>query len=116
MFEMSEATIEAAMPRISSGLEKYFSLQTAFPKTDVTKDREFKRNFNGFYRVRRGADWQRSFYDLLEQQKKCPQSFVDVLTALHSRTGRVEASFVSKLIATANPDQSVIDNFLLMQL
>jgi hypothetical protein len=63
--------------------------------------------------VRRDANWQQTFFKLLEEGKTRPPHFEDVLRTLHSETGRVEASFASKLIATLDPSQPVIDSVVL---
>jgi hypothetical protein len=101
--QLDEAAIEQALPLISVGLEKYCWLQGALATTDVAHDRAFQTKFNGFYRVRRSASWQATFYTLFERAKSEPHSLADVLSALHSATGRVEASFASKLAASIDP-------------
>src|SRR5439155_1069029 len=47
---------------------------------------------------------------LLERRKRQPASFGSVLRELHEATGRFEASFASKLVATIRPDTPVIDS------
>ena len=58
--------VVVALPRIAPGLAKYQRIQARLYETDLRVDRDFQRAFNGFYRVRRGADWQQVFYALLE--------------------------------------------------
>ena len=57
------------------GLEKYLGIQARLRECDVRIDVEFRRRFNGFYRVRRGAAWQDAFYGLLERAKAEPSTF-----------------------------------------
>lgn len=116
MIQLDKAAIEQALPLVSVGLEKYRWLQAALATTDVAHDRAFQTRFNGFYRVRRNASWQSDFYTLLQQEKSKPQPFAGVLHALHAATGRVEASFASKLAASVDPDKPVIDSFVLKNL
>lgn len=116
MIQLGEAAIERALPRVATGLEKYCWLQAALAKRDVARDREFQTRFNAFYRVRRNSAWQAHFYSLLQQSKSEPQSFADILRALHAATGRVEASFASKLVASVDPNMPVIDAFVLKSL
>lgn len=116
MIRLNEEVIELALPLISEGLEKYCWLQAALATTDVAHDRRFQTKFNGFYRVRRNATWQSTFYTVLQQAKSKRQSFADVLSALHAATGRVEASFASKLAASIDPENPVIDAFVLKNL
>jgi hypothetical protein len=103
-------------PASPVGLEKYCWLRDALHQVDVSQDREFQRRFNGFYRVRRNTAWQGRFYSLLEEQKTRRAPFSEVLRTLHAATGRIEVSFASKLTATTEPDQPVIDAIVLTNL
>jgi len=116
LIQLDEAAIERALPLAAAGLKKYCWLQAALATTDVARDREFQTAFNAFYRVRRNPAWQSAFYPLLEQNKAKRQSFAEVLRLLHAATGRAEASFASKLVASVDPDMPVIDAFVLKNL
>jgi hypothetical protein len=116
MVNLTEETIDAALSRLAPYLNAYLWLQTHRDTCDVRSNASFRRRFNAFYRVRRGRDWQDKFYELLECRKGRPSSFAEVLDALHSATGRYEASFASKLLATIDPDMPVIDSIVLQNL
>lgn len=77
---------------------------------------EFQRRFNGFYGVRRNANWRDQFYALFEAARASEQThqalFETVLLDLYAKTGRVEASFVSKLVATLRPEAPIIDSIV----
>lgn len=103
----------AALPRVAPGLAKYCWLQAHLFDRDVSVDREFQRRFAGFYRVRRGEAWRRAFFEILQNHKGTNLRFSNALGQLAVATGRVEASFASKLVATINPDQPVIDSVVL---
>jgi hypothetical protein len=80
-----------------------------------TEDSEpLRRRFNGFYGVRRNATWRTHFYERFETAKSSPlndgELFADILRDLEAATGRVEASFVSKLVATLHPERAIIDS------
>lgn len=111
--ELTQAGIDAALPRVKKGLDSYVWLQAKHAATDVRADADFRRRFNGFYKVRRNQAWQDVFYDLLERGKSRPTTFADTLAELQRRTGRCEASFASKLVATLDPTLPVIDAFVL---
>ena len=113
---LDDVALERALPLVAVGLEKYCRLRETVQQTDVSRDREFQRRFNGFYRVRRNASWQAVFYGLLEQQKAQRDSFATLLRQLHAGTGRIEASFASKLTATVDPREPVIDAIVLQNL
>jgi hypothetical protein len=116
MVELTRTQIEDALPRVARGLERYTWLQGHRDSCDILKDREYRRRFNAFYRVRRGTEWQDKFYRLLQGNKRQPVSFGRVLRALHRATGRYEASFASKLVATIRPEMPVIDSVVLKNL
>ena len=82
------------------GLDRYAAIMRRFPNVDVSKDRDCQRLFNGFYRVRRNETWRDAFYALFQRVRDARPTFEDILTALYDKTGRVEASFASKMLAT----------------
>ena len=72
--ELDRVAIDRALPHIRKGLQKYLWLQAELHSRNVSRDREFQRRFNGFYRVRRNSDWQRAFFGILERGKTRPVS------------------------------------------
>jgi hypothetical protein len=109
---LNNAQIQKALSLISNGLERYLWIQGEFKKKDVTKNGEFQKIFNGFYKVRRNEDWRKKFYSLLEKNKNNYIEFKDILSDFYKKTGRMEASFISKLVATVNPRMPVIDKIV----
>jgi hypothetical protein len=73
-----------------------------------------RRRFNAYYGVRRNAVWRATFYAQFEASKSLGDEagplFKRVVAALYEDTGRVEASFASKLVATLRPDSPIIDS------
>ena len=114
--QLTEEEVARSLLGVGPGLGKYWKVQRAFASTDVAHDRAFQKSFNGFYRVRRGASWQAAFFGLLQRSRQERPSFAATLRTLHRDTGRVEASFASKLVATIDPNQPVIDRFVLANL
>jgi hypothetical protein len=109
---LTHSEIVSLLPKVKPGLDKYLWLQSKIEGGgNFHSDSEFRRRFNGFYRVRRGSTWQESFYGLMARAKDWP--FSTVLAELSAVTGRVEASFSSKLCASLNPLLPVIDSFVL---
>jgi hypothetical protein len=113
MLIVSLESIEAALPRVSRGLEQYLWLQQNVHECDVSSDSEFQRRFDAFYRVRRAVEWRTPFFRLMEDCKANPITFSEALAAIKVATGRVEASFASKLVATLDPCKPVIDRFVI---
>ena len=110
---LSQAEIDQALERVEPGLAKYTWIMENVQRCDVSADAVFQRRFNHFYRVRRGATWQAPYYTLMEQAKTRPTTFAEALVALAAESGRVEASFASKLVATLDSSQPVIDQHVL---
>ena len=113
---LTKAQIAAALPRVEVGLEKYTWLQTELQGRVVSCDSEYQKRFGGFYRVRRNSAWRSAYFHILEDAKSRPISFEEALRSICDATGRVEASFASKLIATLDPSQPVIDSIVLENL
>ena len=100
-----------------ANLYKYDNLQNSLLTCDVDKDKEYRKTFKGFYRVRRGEKWSDVFFSILQREKRNRTiSFRSVLKKMFEETGRVEASFCSKLIATINPKLPVWDTRVLANL
>jgi hypothetical protein len=109
--------IDTAIPKIKVGLAKYQHLRHLIrTRPRFAHERAFQKAFNGFYRVRRNADWQRVFYATLARCHRHPLAFAQVLQRIRRKTLRTEASFASKLVATLDPSQPVIDSVVLAKL
>lgn len=115
--QISEARALAAIYKASVGLAKYQNLQRMRRSGISVSDREFQRKFNGFYKVRgRSPEWFSNFYQIFFEAIEQDWSFEKILQEIHSRTGRVEASFASKIRATIDENSAVIDSFVLQNL
>ena len=103
-----------ALPKVQRGLCSYLELMRIFPHVDVSVDKDFQRKFNGFYRMRqRPRSWYELYFDLMQKLRNEDVSFGYILRVLHEESGRMEASFSSKMLATIDPGKPVIDQFVL---
>ena len=100
----------------SMGLDKYQYILSRVRTTDVSTDAEFQRTFNGFYVVRRNEAWRKIYYELFEQVKTGTPTFAGILTYMYERTGNIEASFSSKMLATLFPDKPIWDQYVVQNL
>ena len=112
MVALSQAQVEAALARVEPGLRKYCSIQARLSCCDVSVERDFQRQFDHFYRVRRNEEWRKSFFRLMERAKRCGISFPQALDTLQRENGKFEVSFASKLVATVNPAKPVVDKYV----
>lgn len=100
----------------SMGLDKYQYIMEQVGKTDVSKDADFQRIFNGFYVVRRNLEWRKIYYELFEQVKNGSPTFASILIHLYEYTGNVEPSFSSKMFASIFPDKPIWDRYVVNNL
>ena len=100
----------------SMGLDKYQYIMGNVAKTNVSTDADFQRTFNGFYIVRRNEAWRKVYYELFEQIKTETPTFASILTYLFDRTGNIEPSFSSKMLATIFPEKPIWDRYVVQNL
>lgn len=106
--------VESALKKIKSGLEKYIAIIDRLHKVNVKEDKEFQKLYNGFYRLRqRKPEFYEMYYEYLENNKNNEVSFEEVIKYIYEKTGRVEASFSSKLVANINTNKPIWDSVVL---
>lgn len=102
---------ESKIEKIQSGIKKYQYLRQQLFATDVSTNQDFQRIFNGFFRMgRRTKAYYNDYYCYLQQHKKTGISFSDALTYLYQKYGRLEMSFVSKMVALVEPTLPIWDS------
>lgn len=107
---------------IGECLETFFSLKIYTEIIDTVKrknfiaDENFRKKFNSFYRVRqKKQEWYDKYYSLLEEQPQKNYTFEQLLRCM-LEFGTLEVSFVSKLIATVNPEKPIWDSKVMRNL
>ncbi|MFS0779587.1 DUF6508 domain-containing protein [Neobacillus sp. 3P2-tot-E-2] len=115
--KVDDSKLKEAIKKAKLGLEKYMKIMDLVNSVDVSKDKEFQRAFNGFYRVRqRPQAFYDTFYSFMEENKGSTPSFGKTLKYIEKELGRIEPSFSSKLVATINPDFPIWDSVVLNNL
>jgi len=103
--------------KIKIGLKKYETIMKLFHATDVSRNLDFQRTFNGFYRVKlKSKEFYQTFYEFLELNKNKEISFQETIEHFFKKFDRLESSFSSKILATINPNQPVWDSEVLKRL
>ncbi len=106
--------VKANIDKIGIGLKKYNTIMDELYTVDVSKNLNFQRMYNHFYRMgRRSEVYYTLYFALMESLKGKDVSYSYILQEIYSSTGRIEASFASKLLATINPSMPVWDKFVL---
>lgn len=111
-------TMLNAMLKLTTGLTEYRELMELYRQSkDISTDEVFKRRFTYFYRVRREKAWRDVFYRIFEDVRsgRRKADFRAIVTDLRKKDPkhRVEASFVSKMLATLDDSLPIIDYFVL---
>lgn len=96
-------------------LASYQYTQEKLFTTDVSADRNYQRKYTGFYKLRLPhSSLYPKHFSILQNQKNNPNvAFETIFHALSEATGRMEASFSSKLLATVNPHRPPLDRIVL---
>lgn len=99
---------------LKTGMLKYKAIMDMIHNTDVSQDKDFRKKYNGFYRMgRRSSKYYRLYYSYMEEHKNDYELEIDeILTLIFNETKRCEISFCSKLLATINPNMPVWDQYV----
>jgi len=100
----------------SFGLDYYAKIMIDVRQTNIATDKDFQRTFNAFYVVRRNESWRNMYYELFEELKDKSPSFEYIIRYMYEKTGNIEASFSSKMLATLCPDKPIWDRYVLENL
>lgn len=93
------------------GLDQYAKIMHGDPTDQI-----FQRSFNYYYKVRRNEDWRKKYYDLFSIAKNERWPFEQIITELYEKTGNIECSFSSKMLATIDADKPIWDQYVLKNL
>ena len=78
------------------------------------KNPDFQRKYNSFYKIRRDQEWRNIYFSYFQKNKDNVNiTFDEILDYLFKKTGNVEASFSSKMLATINPQMPIWDSYVL---
>lgn len=112
-------TVIADSLETAFNLKVYTAIMNEAGKIDFAATKDFRSKFNGFYRVRqRSKEWYDKYFKLMVEQKTANLSFETLLREMYNvdRKGKIEVSFVSKLVATIDPNKPIWDKFVLKNL
>ncbi len=111
-----ETVIEDSLVTAFS-LRTYIGILDAIQRDNFVTTTEFRKTFNGFYRIRqKSAAWYDKYYRLMEEQKSANKSFKDLLLCLEPVSGTIDVSFVSKMMAAVDPSLPIWDKYILQNL
>lgn len=115
---VNEAIAKPLLIKVKRGLKQYLNIQRSVHLTPVNKDVLFQEIFSNFYKIDpfRDKEWKDKYFNLFEMCKNKNPDFEGTLRIFYKNTGEIEASFISKLVATINPDLPVIDKIVLNNL
>ncbi|MGL4873280.1 MAG: hypothetical protein ACRC30_01340 [Clostridium sp.] len=98
-------------------IEIYSNLVKELKESDVTKNSDFQKNYNYFYKVRqKKKEFYESYYEIMEREKSKEVTFEKIIKELYKRNGTIEASFASKLLSTIDANYPIWDTYVLKSL
>ncbi len=70
-FQLSQDAILVALPKVKVGLTKYIKIMELVQSDEsFYNNPDFRRSFNGFYRIRRSSvNWQPAFFEIMGRVK-----------------------------------------------
>jgi hypothetical protein len=113
MIKLDQSEIKDTLPCVRKGLDQYVAIQSRLNSVDVSEDVDFQKMFTVFYRVRRNNEWRSKYFSILQAAKREGFDFEEALKRIQQQTGRIEASFASKLVATIDTRLPVIDTIVM---
>jgi len=116
----SDTEIKTAIENVKDGLVTYNNIMERFPKIIVSKEKSFQETYKIFYRMHRfcSDEFIDIYFNFLEEHKNSnpKPTFTDTLKYFYDidirrKDGKLvyEFSFVSKLLATLDPNLPVWD-------
>ncbi|SEJ24764.1 hypothetical protein [Sharpea azabuensis] len=92
-------------------IQKYVNIMNKIATVNFAKDLDFQKEFNSYYKINRNAEWRKYYYQIFEDNKSNGQvSFDNIIGELYKKTGRIEPSLVSKMLASINPHMPIWDS------
>ena len=98
----------AKLKKREKDIRTYFEIMQMAEHPD---DPAFQKKYDAFYRVRRNEAWRSEYFKLMTDfRKRSNPTFGEILLRLQQKTGQVEASFSSKMLATLDADMPIWDS------
>lgn len=99
----------------TKSIERYREIMNLFRSENECSD-YFIRIYSGFYRLRRNDLFRNKYFELLDSLRDKEVEYEEIVRAIYDFSGRVEASFSSKLLATVNDRKPIWDVYVLKNL
>lgn len=98
-------------------LQSYLKIMELIKSPTFRADDDFRKAFNRFYKIRQKPQiWYDRYYELLEEQRHSKRTYKELLELMYEANNSIEVSFISKLIATYEPDKPIWDKYVLINL
>ena len=99
------------------GFETYKQIMVRMNNdASLVNDVDFQKKFDGYYKIRKNAEWRRTYYELFEHIRNDNDPTFEYIIRKLYECGTVEPSFSSKMLATINPNKPIWDSNVLRNL
>ena len=107
-------TVEENLKQRINYIQHYMNIVDKIHLVNVAEDKTFQMEFSNYYKIIRKKEWKKIYYEVFEKYKNSKSvSFSEILVELFKRTGQVEPSFASKMLAAINYNMPIWDGKIL---
>jgi len=107
---IDDEEVKIAVKRAEKGVNQYTQIMSLFPNIDVSKDISFQRDFKNFYNFMfLNDDFLNDFFYFFQEHKNSSPDFIDTLKYFYEKHDKFFYSYVSKMLATIDPNLPVWD-------
>jgi hypothetical protein len=107
---ISDSDVNTAVKKAEKGLEQYTQIISLLPKIDVSKDIAFQKEYKVFYKFMfLDENFVTDYFSFLQENKNGSPDFIDTLKYFQEKYDKFFYSYVSKLLATIDPNLPVWD-------
>jgi hypothetical protein len=108
--DISDIEVKTAVKKAEKGLEQYTQIMSLFPNIDVSKDASFQKEFRGFYKFMfLDENFIVDYFSFLQEHKNNSPDFIDTLKYFQEKYDKFFYSYVSKMLATIDPNLPIWD-------
>jgi len=108
---ISDIEVKTAIKKAEKGLKQYTQIMALFPKVDASKDISFQKEFRIFYRFMfLNNGFISDYFSFLQEHKNNSPDFIDTLKYFQEKYDKFFYSYVSKMLATIDPNLPVWDS------
>jgi hypothetical protein len=107
---IDDTEVKTAVKRAENEVKQYTRIMSLFPNVDISKDLSFQKEFRSLYKFMFLNDnFINDYFSFFQEHKNSSPDFIDTLKYFHEKHDKFFYSYVSKMLATIDPNLPVWD-------